>query len=269
MRKRPISIAILAGFFLLILIPNLLATTDPSKVPGTNSLGWSTEAIQIARSALCVATAVFAVGLLRGKTWARTGFIVSLFAEIARIVLLGRSMEKSLLVVEILLVLLAIWVLYRQRGRDFFSSDRPTQSLIAQCGSAVCHGLTTYLIMISIGMSAGWVIAGEKAVYMVLLFSAFAAASFGIGRRLGWILSPRPDLGTMLLVASVACMLPLIAELGRGAVDDPGTRLYMILTMALGSTFSLIGVFLVRQSREQIGEIALLPAECDDVTREV
>jgi hypothetical protein len=263
MRKRPLSVAILGWAFLGILIPNLIAATDPTKVPGSNSLGWSIEAVQIARSSLCIATAVFAVGILRGKAWARTGFIASLLLELARIALLGRSIEKSLFVVELLFVLLAIWALYRRPSRDFFAQDKPYQSLLARAGTALCHSLTTYFLTIAMGMLAGWIVAGDKAIYMAVLLSALAATSFGFGRRLGLILIPRSDLGTMLLIASVACMLPLIAGLssGAGGVDNPATMRYVVLTMTICAVFFPIGLFLVSQPQKPLNNSYATPEE--------
>ncbi len=250
MRERPLSMTILGWSWLILALLNLTTAIIPDKGQATEYLGWSNGIVQGYEVLIYGFTALCCLPILRGKIWARNCFSAVLVLELLRMVLLEWQESKNTFPMEVCLTLVTLWLLFRKQGRDYFNSGEPTP-LTYQLSTAICYVVMTLSLMLALGMPAGWTVAGDKALYLCLMFSVLATVTYGIGRTLGLVLEPRADLGKMLTVAAVVCVMFVTTGFlsHAGSMKEPASRLYVILTVAICSVSLLVGLFLIRSSR--------------------
>jgi hypothetical protein len=219
-------------------------------------------------------TALCCIAILKGKPWARSCFTVTLVLELLRIVLLGRQIEMMMFHVDLSMCSLAVWVLYRPLGRAYFSSEKVTSPLFHQWGTALCYMVTTFSMMLAMGMSSGITLIGERAVFWTLILAFFAVATYGVGNALGLVLSPMRHVGSMLIFSAVAHLLFVIgfflsiaggveAAL-RGSNPDPNVNLW--ITCVVTVIFVTLGMSLIRRSQMATEFPLPVPAESPDLT---
>ncbi len=257
MRERPLSITILSWCFLIITLPSLAGAIAPAHHLSTNGLGLPPGAVQMGKAILDGVTALCCIAILKGNPWARSCFTVTLVLELLRIVLLGRRNEMMLFHADMSMCALAIWVLYRPLGRAYFLSEEAAPPLFWQSGTALCYMVTTFSMMLAMGMPSGIAFIGEKALYWTLLLAFFAVATYGVGNALGLVLNPMRDVGSILVFAAVAQLLFVIGTFLNIARSieaarhdgDPVPNVNLWISCVVTAIFVALGVSLIRRSR--------------------
>ena len=208
MRERPLSITII-GWINIVMFPVAIgmmvwshfAPVDTASEP---AYGLPQEALDGFSLLVTTLTLLCAVMLLRGESWARTGYLVGRVADLTTQFVFDPFVSLGVASVIFLGALVEATFLYLPRANAFFRSRDEVPPLTYQAGTAICYCMTVFFLVMAIFMGGMSQVVGSISFVMGSLLLLPAVLVFGIGNAMGLVLNPKRDAGAVL-VASAGC----------------------------------------------------------------